>query len=510
MTITIREALQLPDMVQTRLVAGESGLDNHIRWVTIVEVLEDASRLQEGEFLITTGFGLSSDEQKLAQFIPSLAARKLSGVALHTGFYLREIPQMVIEAANLYNLPLIEIPLEMNFSTITKAILQPIINRQFETLAYSQAIHDRMIEAALSKGGLPAIAGELAQLTGGDVKITDTLGFEAVRLESVEARENGGKWLTHTVPIRANREHYGSLTVTKPAPLWKELDHVALQHAATLCALEYAKERAVAATEWRLKGDFVEELLSGRTISDSELETRSRLLGYPLSGSHVIAAVGVVQPDDGNHALQHTCITLWKRLCDRYQQPYLIRERAHFILIVLPADKPSYQLLQQLSGQWLKLSSAAPLHIGVSNPRSLLSQLADAADEAVYALHAYPLLARSPELLAYGKMQGYQFLYPYHRQPELLRTLWEPFLDRLIEYDQKHNQQLLETLHVYLVHNLNGLKASQALYIHRHTLKYRLQQIEEKTGCNLEDAHQRWQLQLALMAIRLYRLLYPS
>lgn len=511
MTITIREALQLPDMVQTRLVAGASGLDNQIRWVTIVEVLEDASRLQEGEFLITTGFGLSSDEQKLAQFIPSLAERKLSGVAMHTGFYLREIPQVFIDAANLYNLPLIEIPLEMNFSTITKAILQPIINRQFETLAYSQAIHDRMIEAALSKGGLSAIAAELVQLTGGAVKIVDTLGFEAVQLGAEQLDESAGKWQTQTVSIRAHREHYGSLTLCKPAPSWKELDHVALQHAATLCALEYAKERAVAATEWRLKGDFVEELLSGRSMSEPELETRSRLLGYPLSGSHLIAAVNVAAPVDGeSSSLQQTCITLLKRLCDRHQRPYLLRERAQSLLIVLPADKMSTSILEQLASQWLKLSPASPLHIGISSPRTISSQMAEAADEAVYAMHAYPLLAQAPALLPYKDMQGYQFLYPYHGQAETLRPLWKPFLDKLIEYDLKHNQQLMETLQVYLDYNCNGLKASQALYIHRHTLKYRLQQIEEKTGCDLEDAHQRWQLQLALMAYRLYRLLYPS
>ena len=114
MTITIREALQLPDMVQTRLIAGAGGLDNPIRWVTIVEVLEDTSRLQEGEFLITTGFGLTGNPMRLSSFIPSLAKQKLSGVAIHTGFYLREIPEAFIEMANRHQLPLIEIPTEIN------------------------------------------------------------------------------------------------------------------------------------------------------------------------------------------------------------------------------------------------------------------------------------------------------------------------------------------------------------------------------------------------------------
>lgn len=344
MSITIREALQLPDMVQTKLIAGAGGLDHPIRWVTIVEVLEDPSRLQEGEFLITTGFGLDGDSKRLASFIPSLARQKLSGVAIHTGFYLREIPQEFIQQADLYRLPLIEIPVEINFSTITKAILQPIVNRQFETLAYSQAIHNQMIEAALSKGGLSAIIEELAKLTGGAVTLVDALGFEVVQHGPRTSERTGEeKESAHAVSIRASREHFGSLTLSKPKHLWKELDDVALQHAATLCALEYVKERAVSATEWRLKGDFVEELLSGKEMNEAELESRCRMLGYPLQGRHLVAAVRVNGNDRDSSELHQNAITLMRRLCDRQKRSYLLRERPHclFFCPAGRADKPA-------------------------------------------------------------------------------------------------------------------------------------------------------------------------
>lgn len=512
MTITIREALQLPDMVQTRLIAGAGGLDNPIRWVTIVEVLEDASRLQEGEFLITTGFGLMENVERLSSFIPMLARQKLSGVAIHTGFYMREIPESFLELADRHQLPLIEIPTEINFSTITKAILQPIVNRQFETLAYSQAIHNRMIEAALSKGGLPAIAGELAELTGGAVTLLDALGFEVTQHGcKAEPYTEEGKEHVHSVPIRASREHFGTLSLSKPRESWKELDDVALQHAATLCALEYVKERAVSATEWRLKGDFVEELLNGKPMSPQDLESRCRMLGYPLSGKHLVVAVKVETVEHGRLAeLHQSVITLMRRLCDRHQRSYLLRERPHCLLFILPDDRTSLQLLEQFAARWEGLHSATTLQVAISNPRDLLTDVSSAAEEAMFALQAYPLLATAPDLLRYRDMQGYQFLFPYHRDEHSMTALWKPILEPLIRYDSKYNQQLLETLEVYLAQNGNGLQTSQALYIHRHTLKYRLTQIEEKTGYRLEDAHQRWQLQLALMSRRLQQQLSSS
>jgi len=510
MGITIREALQLPDMVQTRLVAGEKGLDNVIRWVTIVELLEDASRLTEGEFLITTGFGLEQDPLKAKRFIPSLAERRLSGVALHTGFYLRDIPPVLLQAADEYQLPLIQIPVEMNFSTITKAILTPIMNRQFETLAYSQAIHQRLITAALDQGGLPAILGELEKLTGGQAVIQDSLGH---RLQSAQMNHSNKQQqgMTKEVQIRAHRETYGTLLLTKPVLEWQDLDQVAMQHAATLCALEYVKERAVSATEWRLRGDLADEILRGLISNDSELETRSRMLGYPLSGGHFIAALCVERVEEDRLSGVHQKMNLLlKRLADLKGIRYLQRERGNHLFVILPDEKRSLELLEDLSRQWQKLASEPSLRLSCSLPRQHLSDLANAADEALFALLAYPLLAKNPSVLSYAELQGYQLLFPYHQDPARLEQLWRPLLEPLLAYDRKTGQQLLETLTVYLTNSMNGLKTSQALYIHRHTLKYRLQQIETKTGCSLEDSAACWQLQLALMALRLHRVLYPD
>lgn len=513
MTITISEALQLPDMVHTRLVAGHEGLGNQIRWVTIVELLEDTSRLQEGEFLITTGFGLASDSKRIEQFISSLAERKLSGVAIHTGFYLREIPAVFLSEADRYGLPLIEIPSGINFSTVTKAILQPIINRQFETLAYSQAIHEQMLDVAFSKGGLPAIAGELASLTKGNVRLIDSFGYEVVFVASpLLDASRPDELTTHSLPVGSTRESFGTLSLAKPKADWQELDHVALKHAATLCTFEYVKERAVAATEWRLMGDFAEELLSGQAMEQGELEARSRKLGYPLNGSHLIAALTILheKKEQDRASLYVQLRSLIKRLAEQQGCVYLLRERSHYLLMITPEREKSDALLKRIAVEWQRLYPATRIQLGVACAREQVSQFRAAADEAVFALQTYPLLGQAPAPLPYSQMSGFQFLFPYYRDPGALDRLWQPLLSRLIAYDAKHGQQLAETLEKYLLHNLNGIKAAQTLFIHRHTLKYRLQQIAEKTGLDLDDAAHRWQLQLALMAYKLASLLYPA
>lgn len=61
MSISVQEAISLPVMKEAKIRGGAGGIDNQIKWVTIVEIIEDINRFQEGEFLITTGYGLNED-----------------------------------------------------------------------------------------------------------------------------------------------------------------------------------------------------------------------------------------------------------------------------------------------------------------------------------------------------------------------------------------------------------------------------------------------------------------
>lgn len=165
MAITIHDALQLPIMEKTKLVAGHLGIENQIKWVTIVEILEDIERLQKGEFLITTGFKLMEDEARMEVFHHLLKSRLLSGVAIYTSFYMKEIPQSFINLANDHDLPLIEIPVDINFSEITKEILEQIVNKQTYLLEQSEKIHRELTTLILNDQSLTEVTKRLAQLT---------------------------------------------------------------------------------------------------------------------------------------------------------------------------------------------------------------------------------------------------------------------------------------------------------------------------------------------------------
>ena len=71
----------------------------------------------------------------------------------------------------------------------------------------------------------------------------------------------------------------------------------------------------------------------------------------------------------------------------------------------------------------------------------------------------------------------------------------------IIDYDKENNTNLLQTLKAYLWNNNSLLHASEQLFTHRNTVKYRIQRITELTGRNFDDAMTRLEFMNALICL---------
>lgn len=68
-------------------------------------------------------------------------------------------------------------------------------------------------------------------------------------------------------------------------------------------------------------------------------------------------------------------------------------------------------------------------------------------------------------------------------------------------YTTDKHSSLVETLRTYLAHNLRTAPAARSLYIHRHTLTYRLRCIQQLTGLDLDQPLHRLRAELALLLL---------
>jgi DNA-binding PucR family transcriptional regulator len=88
-------------------------------------------------------------------------------------------------------------------------------------------------------------------------------------------------------------------------------------------------------------------------------------------------------------------------------------------------------------------------------------------------------------------------------EPDRLREFLAEQLGALLAWDEKSGGDLVRTLEAYHVSGERLRPAARLLFVHVNTLKYRLARIEALTGRKLHDPVDRFNMYLALYALRL-------
>ena len=130
--ISCHELITLPSLSKLRIVAGKSGLDRLVRWVHFLDLPDVIPWVQGGELLIITGIGLDGDISKLKDIVQGIIKKKLAGLIVNVGPYIKEIPDEVITLADQANFPIFELPWEVKLIEVTRELCSHIVMKQTE------------------------------------------------------------------------------------------------------------------------------------------------------------------------------------------------------------------------------------------------------------------------------------------------------------------------------------------------------------------------------------------
>jgi DNA-binding PucR family transcriptional regulator len=118
-------------------------------------------------------------------------------------------------------------------------------------------------------------------------------------------------------------------------------------------------------------------------------------------------------------------------------------------------------------------------------------------ERAHRSLAALKGLQRRGAIVTADQLGVYNLLFDHGNQGELL-SFAERMLGPLLAYDREHGTDLVKTLDTYLRLDCRPAATATDLCIHRSTLLYRLERIEEIGKLNLRDPDVRFEAQLAL------------
>jgi PucR family transcriptional regulator, purine catabolism regulatory protein len=539
---SIGELLRLPTLSSAAVVAGRSGLDRIVQRLNVMTVPDILPWVKENEFLLATGYPLPRPTAQLAQLVSALDARGLAALGVKLGNYIETLPRAMLQRADQLNFPIIDIPQHVGFDDILSQALTDIINRQSVVLERAEEIHRVFIRIVLDGGGLPEITEKLSQLIEGAVlvladdgrvlasaRLAEAAGLlanagilgEDGRIVVGEAPDRGTRVLASggvrlaLAPVLAGSMRHGRiLAVEGERPLQHDA-LIALEHAATVIALDAAKKLAVAAVERKFQSDFLHELLGGRVQQVEEVLSRSRSLGWHLDRPLIVVvaelerAPGAELSDLEDQRLHARLTDAWTSAVHDCDPGAAVAGFAtEFVAIV---GVPDHRDLAEVAAPARSISAGLARHrqilsLGVSRPVTTPIGLATAYNQATKAMQIGRRI-HGPGTITHFDSLGVFRLLSLIDDDDELRSFAIDSLGPLLRLDAAERDDLLRTLEALVECNLNVARAARRLYFHYNTLRYRITKLERLLGPFTTDPNRCLQIGLALQILRIREVL---
>ncbi|MEZ5095802.1 MAG: PucR family transcriptional regulator [Nocardioides sp.] len=444
-----------------------------LRWAHAIELDDPTPWLSGSGLVLTTGLRLPRTKQGQEAYVSRLADAGISALGIGTGLRFAAVPFAVVAACRAHGVALVEVPLPTPFLAIVQALTDRLAELRRLRLRDAVAAQQRLTRAAV-RDGMPGLAAGLAAALRADVVLVS--GDGTVLGRGGPGRLDPGAVLAAAAGATAVHESHRALELqplggapgrplgwlavgsARPPTPW---DRLLVTHTVSVATLELA--RPVAADMTGL-GTVVLDALLGRR----ELTAAAALTGAELGSE--LALIGVRADTD----------VLDRAVADmRRQWPLL--------------DAP----LTDASGRLLLLAAHhAELLLGALSERVTAVAMRVGPARLVDAL---PVLRRHLDHAAAGTRR---WLSP--NPGELLSAdpavaaAAAPWVRALTEYDAAHDTGLVETLRTFLLHHGAADPTAEALGVHRHTVRHRVQRAAEVAGFDPTDATHRAVLLLGL------------
>lgn len=553
--ITVEEVLTLPAFIGAKVTGGRQGLGRVVTNVNVMEVPDILEWIREGDLLLTTGYPIKDDVEAQRTLLPRLAAKGLAAVAFKPKRYIDTVPSHMVEAADEYGLPLLELPPEVSFSELISAVLAQIVNRQARFVQLGMAVHRKFMNLIVEGGGLEEIASALADLLKATVLVEDSLNLrrafagenwgrgtaDLVRTildrpadllatetltDSVEGtvlsfqREqvegDGYRAEVVRVPVTSANEQFGSIKAVKFENSFTVLDLLNLERLCPLISFDIIRHHGLVQVEQKYRTEFLDQLFSTDHPDQERFMARGKTFGWDL-GLEYVAVLLDVRPSNRIENIaenERACqlakaqaTTILGDFCRRNRLKHILTSHASGILLFLHPEgitgRDAVAWVDDTIKKARKNIQRWTVTCGVGRPGKGADGLRKSYREARASLELGRTIFGGGRDVHYEALGVYRLLLGQSDVAEQKRFAAE-VVDPLRIYDTSRGGELLKTLETYLQTNGNAKRTAALLFSHYNTVLYRLNKIKQLTGLDPYHPDQRLTLQTALRLFRIY------
>lgn len=512
----VDEIITLPIFRDCRVLGGAKGLNRLVEGINLSDTPDYYKWISKGEIMVTTCYAIYNDEQAVQSFIEKLGERGMAAVCIKPDQYLGKIPQVMIDQANAYQLPLIQLPPEVQFSDIIKGVSDELLNRQTALLQSTIRVNTMLTQTIVEGATLQDIARMISELSGTSALLLDTINnrkaLHIAKKDSAELEGLNQEKAINTV-ITNSRVHelaageyaFGFLYLYGFEPATYLQSDILLQILQTV-PLEISRERSI-----QERGDhgfaaYMRHLLSDPIANEEAERIRAAEYGVDLSHNHMILQIQMEEQavSGGHYAVE-------------FQRTLFISNLISLLsnLALSPKTIPSasgFQVListQANSNDMARLSARFPEHLRSLAREYPVLKLTGGCGRAHAGLHGLQLSqreagialkaasSRDGVLLRFEDLGILRLIFANDPEAEIEQYIHEK-LGKLLDGSQPRKAELLQTLSAYFDTQGNVKRMSEELFTHYNTVVYRLKNIQDITGTDLRRESDRFELEMAL------------
>ncbi|MCD5031844.1 MULTISPECIES: PucR family transcriptional regulator [Enterococcus] len=533
----LAEVLALPRFSDLQLLSSHSNLTQPLESVEITETPDVADFIPKNVMILTTAMIYKDDQEKLKPFIDSLKQAECTALGIKVGRFLDEISPEIVAYASAVDLPLIKIPSTQPLGGLLHEIVGYLRDSQTEQMSVAFDIQKRFSTLLMQDVDATRFIAEFAKILNAPIILLSPWQQVIAHSNYFYGNQKSAEFFIEQLskdhfqqlaqekkifrlqderqeniqvagfPIRVNDYFPYYLLVLSPEQIPYPISEFAIDQAILVLTFMLFKNQKIAESFEHLKTDFLDRLLDTHQEALSKHQNWLELWkNYRLINSdyYQLAIVyGVTKPENETHIryqqAEGQLIFQWLK----EQLPEILPDVALFNLknqnksiLIFQSKKNDHLMILQNLAERLQQALPITIRFALGNAYENLEDLPNSYIEASSTLEA-SLHAQKPATVQLFHPKGLAGLFE-KIGTEDVEYFCQQQLKELAYPTEPTLQELRKTLKVFLDFNCEITKTANALYLHRNTIKYRMNQCEKLLDTSIQEPETSLLLRVAL------------
>lgn len=485
--------------------------------VKYIRTLENTgiSFIRVNEIIISSAISIIDDREKLRCFINGVYKKKAAGLILSSEVLDFDVLNPILREYELLNFPIFFMNYEISFSEIVEKTLRELWAEEDVSLCDMESMKRDLLNNYLDGKNLNFAADILSKYFKSDILIVD-ITHQIYGKNKALDRMNEKNLLqlfekdSYCIDISSNNRRYGHIFIKDSTYINNYVSPFTKQCINTPLSLWFDRELAIAEPFLKAKENYLYQLVHQKYSSTQDIISKAEILGINTAIKYVCFVVEISDTTTVHNTESFTqCYSTIlqeqiQRTCREKHRLALtlIDNNLLFVFLECPDSVLSIDMANQyidIMENDLKIAFQRLQYTwGYDNQAYPLSAFYIGYERAITALELCKSLSLHPARYCLNLSLKQKLLSLIALNEEFISESYV-ILKKLMKQEKGAENVYIDTIRAYIATNYNISRTAERLHIHRQSLLYRMERIENILGFSLKEHDNLFILELCIM-----------